>query len=113
MLELIPVRPDVTRLWELARNRFWLASGFLQTYSDGSPVFVQCGCGQPAVVITEYIGGKGLTDQVRCLATWSHCRDLQDHEVRLVGEAQRLERDFDAQTPAVDHAPLYSSGASL
>lgn len=91
MLRFIPPTPDILHLLD----RFsagYLSSGVIQTWANGSAMFVHCNqCGQPAVLITEYIGGRGLHCRIQCLASLTHGRPLNPNELAFVGDCQRAD----------------------
>ncbi len=109
MLNLMPPLRRVHRLFERWRDRYWLATGRVQTWADGSPIFVHCTCGSAAVIVTEYIGGKGAVDQMRCLTDPAHTRDLTFSEQRFIGDAQRAEAQHQPASEMMFRIPEHNS----
>ena len=68
MLRFIPPTPDALQALSRFTNRY-LGSGVVQTWSNSTPMLVRCNqCGQPGVLITEYIGGRVLHTRIQCLS---------------------------------------------
>lgn len=107
MLSFTPTTPDTLHLLDRFSARY-LSSGVIQTWANGTPMFVRCNqCSQPAVLITEYIGGRGLHCRIQCLTSLAHGRPLNNGESMFIADCQRADAVREPRTQSLT-LPFYS-----
>jgi hypothetical protein len=84
MLSLLPPTRHNLALLSNYQDRHELLPAVIQTWHTGSPVLCRCPqCGEPAVVVVDYMGGYGTHPFVDCLVVdhrtplnWQDTNDL-------------------------------------